>query len=191
MLDRSGIGSEVVASNSIPDDPYQPIEGGEDTRSAAFKAPEWIQLLSFSSRCSESLPGTPIQSAPDYVLNPLSIFRMARKSIPERHAPEKATTSSGPNSARPEHNADVNTSPIDQMDKIHTVNAISNEHETNQASLEELQTLFMSDLGWAWQPADTAVGSGIETAGLLPWAGGYSTTQAEPWLPVFPFPQQS
>lgn len=24
MLDRSGIGSDVVAQNSIPDDPYQP-----------------------------------------------------------------------------------------------------------------------------------------------------------------------
>jgi hypothetical protein len=191
MLDRSGIGSEVVAPNSIPDDPYQPSEGGEDTRSAACKVSEWMEFLNLSLRCSESLPGTPIQSAPDYVLNPLSIFRMARKSIPERHAPEKATTSSAPNSARPDSSADIDKSPIDQMDKVHTANAVPNEHETNQASLEELQTLFTSDLGWAWQPADTAVGSGIETAGLLPWAGGYSTTQAEPWLPVFPFPQQS
>jgi hypothetical protein len=29
MLDRSGIGSDVVAQNSIPDDPYQP-HGEED-----------------------------------------------------------------------------------------------------------------------------------------------------------------
>jgi hypothetical protein len=29
MLDRSGIGSDVVAQNSIPDDPYQPL-GEED-----------------------------------------------------------------------------------------------------------------------------------------------------------------
>lgn len=32
MLDRSGIGSEVVAHNSIPDDPYQPNGGEEEQR---------------------------------------------------------------------------------------------------------------------------------------------------------------
>lgn len=30
MLDRSGIGSEEVVQNSVPDDPYQSIEGAED-----------------------------------------------------------------------------------------------------------------------------------------------------------------
>ncbi|KAJ6095423.1 hypothetical protein N7486_006169 [Penicillium sp. IBT 16267x] len=167
MFDRSGIGSEVVAQNSIPDDPYQ--TGEEDP--------------------SESLPGTPIQSAPDYVLNPLSIFRMARKSIPERHAPEKATTSSAPNSAVPESNPDLDRS-ITGPPTEGPATGASND-EFGQASLEELQTLFMSDLGWTWQPADTAVGSGIEGAGLMPWAGGYSATQAGPWLLVFPFPQQN
>ncbi|KAJ5247644.1 hypothetical protein N7468_002627 [Penicillium chermesinum] len=155
MLDRSGIGSEVVAQNSIPDDPYQP-NGDEDP------------------------------SAPDYVLNPLSIFRMARKSIPERHAPEKAATSSAPNSAVCESSIDPSDPSTHDPERT-----ASNEAMFGQASLEELQTLFMSDLGWAWQPADTAVGSGIEGAGLLPWAGGYPVTQAEPWLPVFPFPQQN
>ncbi|KAJ5092998.1 hypothetical protein N7456_008859 [Penicillium angulare] len=168
MFDRSGIGSDVVAQNSIPDDPYQP--GDEEP--------------------TESLPGTPIQSAPDYVLNPLSIFRMARKSIPERHAPEKAATSSAPNSAVPESNADLDTSNCDAATQG-PVTSTNHDVEFGQASLEELQTLFMSDLGWTWQPADTAVGSGIERAGLLPWAGGYPATQAEPWLPVFPFPQQN
>ncbi|KAJ5717594.1 hypothetical protein N7488_003240 [Penicillium malachiteum] len=168
MFDRSGIGSEVVAQNSVPDDPYSTCD--EDA--------------------SESLPGTPIQSAPDYVLNPLSIYRMARKSIPERHAPEKAATSSAPNSAIPESNPDLDclaSGPAAQG----PVGGGSGELEFGQASLEELQTLFMSDLGWTWQPADTAVGSGIEGAGLLPWAGGYPATQAEPWLPVFPFAQQN
>lgn len=113
---------------------------------------------------------------------------MARKSIPERHAPEKVGTSSAPNSARPGSTDDADQTPTDQMARISEETLP--EPELGQASLEELQSLFMSDLGWAWQPADTAVGSGIETAGLLPWAGGYPTTQAEPWLPVFPFPQQ-
>lgn len=115
---------------------------------------------------------------------------MARKSIPERHAPEKAGTSSAPNSARPDSCADVDPPARDHIDQS-TVTGASHDQEIPQASLEELQSLFMSDLGWTWQPADTAVGSGIETAGLLPWAGGYPATQAEPWLPVFPFPQQS
>ena len=139
---------------------------------------------------SESLPGTPVQSAPDYVLNPLSIFRMARKSAPERHAPEKAGTSSAPNSARPESCADGDPPPSSHVGQDPDIET-SQDPEAGQASLEELQTLFMSDLGWAWQPADTAVGSGIEGAGLLPWAGGYPVNQGEPWLPVFPFPQQN
>lgn len=111
---------------------------------------------------------------------------MARKSIPERHAPEKAATTSAPNSAVPESSVAPSERPSQDPGT-----APSNDAEFGQASLEELQTLFMSDLGWAWQPADTAVGSGIEGAGLLPWAGGYPVTQAEPWLPVFPFPQQN
>jgi hypothetical protein len=190
MLDRSGIGSELVAQNSVPDDPYHSIEGGEDQRSTSHNAQAQTSTKNHLF-CSESVPGTPVQSAPDYVLNPLSIFRMARKSIPERHAPEKATPSSAPNSARPDSNADAYPLSVDPIDHTQTPSTHTNEPESCQASLEELQTLFMSDLGWAWQPADTAVGSGIEAAGLLPWAGGYSTTQAEPWLPVFPFPQQS
>ncbi|KAJ5369212.1 uncharacterized protein N7496_008972 [Penicillium cataractarum] len=171
MLDRSGIGSDVVAQNSIPDDPYQPHGEEEQT---------------------ESVPGTPVQSAPDYVLNPLSIFRMARKSIPERHAPEKAATSSAPNSAKPNSTTDTDPPSSGAMQQgVDTGTSHDPELGLGQASLEELQTLFMSDLGWAWQPADTAVGSGIEAAGLLPWAGGFSTTQAEPWVPAFPFSQQT
>jgi hypothetical protein len=114
---------------------------------------------------------------------------MARKSIPERHAPEKAGTSSAPNSVLPESNADPDH-PREGSIEGECRRSTHNEPEFGQASLEELQTLFMSDLGWAWQPAETAVGSGIEAAGLLPWAGGYQVTQAEPWLPVFPFAQQ-
>lgn len=114
---------------------------------------------------------------------------MARKTIPERHAPEKAGTSSASNSSRPGSNADFSRLSDDHANQDPATSG-SHELDTGQASLEELQTLFMSDLGWTWQPADTAVGSGIEMAGLLPWAGGYSAMQPEPWLPVFPFPQQ-
>lgn len=189
MLERSGIGSEVIAQNIVPDDPYQSIGETEEPKSTT----PTTAVLQHRSRAnplySESLPGTPVQSAPDYVLNPLSIFRMARKSVPERHAPEKATTPSAPISARPDSVADLNQPDGESPDRL--PNCTSNEPRLDHGNLEELQTLFMSDLGWAWQPADTAVGSGIDGAGLLPWAGGYPTTQPEPWLPVFPFPQQS
>jgi hypothetical protein len=139
---------------------------------------------------SSNLRETPVQSAPDYVLNPLTIFRMARKSIPERHAPEKAGTASASNSVIPENSVDIDHSPCEVVSESGADNGAV-ELEVEQPSLEELQNLFMSDLGWAWQPADTAVGSGTEGAGLLPWAGGYPVTQPQPWLPVFPFPQQS
>ncbi|XHG05642.1 hypothetical protein AWENTII_008858 [Aspergillus wentii] len=151
MVERSGIESEIVRQNNIiPDDPY-----------------------SSADESTHSSPGTPPQSAPDYVLNPLSIYRMARKSVPERHAPEKNT----PSIHIQNRSGDLGRTPrTDTQD-----NAVS----VDQANLDELQTLFMSDLGWAWQPADTAVGSGIE-AGLLPWAGGIHS-QGESWLPTFPF----
>ncbi|KAJ5503751.1 hypothetical protein N7463_006625 [Penicillium fimorum] len=169
MLARSGIESEAVTRNIIPDDPYQSAEE-EDT--------------------SDDLRQPPVQTAPDYVLNPLTIFRMARKSIPERHAPEKAGNTSASDSVLPESSVDIDHSPCEIVSDTGADNGPA-ELEIEQPSLEELQSLFMSDLGWAWQPADTAVGSGTEGGGLLPWAGGYPTTQPQPWLPVFPFPQQS
>ena len=51
MLEKVEVGSEAISSNQsiIPLEPYA-TEGDSDTRSA---------------------PGTPVQSAPDYVLNPL------------------------------------------------------------------------------------------------------------------------
>lgn len=193
MLERSGIGSEIITQNIIPDDPYQSIGDTDEARSvhrlSYIQYMLYPQLRRLTHNPSiEILPGTPAQSAPDYVLNPLSIFRMARKSIPERHAPERAASSSAANSTRPESVADLDQSAIENGDCIQANS--TNDATINQGSLEELQNLFMSDLGWAWQPADTAVGSGIDGAGLLPWAGGYPSTQTEPWLPVFPFPQQ-
>lgn len=129
----------------------------------------------------------PVQSAPDYVLNPLTIFRMARKSIPERHAPETVRTSSAPSSILHDQSDGFDPPSCEASNKPGPGDTCI-EQSLGQASLEELQTLFMSDLGWAWQPSDTAVGSGTEGAGLLPWAGGNTTSQVESWLPVFPFP---
>ncbi|CAG8237876.1 unnamed protein product [Penicillium olsonii] len=166
MLDRSGIESEIVRQNIIPDDPYQPNQAADP---------------------SELSLEPPVQSAPDYVLNPLTIFRMARKSIPERHAPETVRTSSAPSSIRHDQSDGFDPPSCEASNKPGPGDTCI-EQSLGQASLEELQTLFMSDLGWAWQPSDTAVGSGTEGAGLLPWAGGNTTSQVESWLPVFPFP---
>ncbi|CAG8923331.1 unnamed protein product [Penicillium salamii] len=167
MLDRSGIESEIVRQNIIPDDPYQPNKADDP---------------------SELSLEPPVQSAPDYVLNPLTIFRMARKSIPERHAPETVRTSSAPSSTLYDQSGDFDNPSCGASSKSRS-GETAIEPGLSHASLEELQNLFMSDLGWAWQPADTAVGSGTEGAGLLPWAGGYPSAQTESWLPVFPFPQ--
>ncbi|KAJ5090847.1 hypothetical protein N7532_009531 [Penicillium argentinense] len=110
---------------------------------------------------NESLSGTSVQSAPDYVLNPLSIFRMARKSIPDMQAPEKAATSSAPNSTKPDSVTDMDRQLSDDLAR-ESQNCGPTYPEVSHENPEELQSLFMSDLGWAWQPADTAVGSGIK-----------------------------
>jgi hypothetical protein len=135
MLRRLGSEAEIAdqsrSTNIVPDEPYPP-----DPDDVAGR---------------QSPPGTPAQSAPDYVLNPLTIYRMARRTIPERHAPEKiASTSSttGGNFAE--------------------VNDISPPTLTGEDEL----MLFTSDLGWTWQPAETAIGSGPDHTGLHPWIGG-------------------
>ena len=75
MLDKVGEAA-ATGKNIIPYEPYPNDDNeGNEQRSA---------------------PGTPVQSAPDYVLNPLSIYRMARHSIPERHAPERQPNASSP-----------------------------------------------------------------------------------------------
>ncbi|KAL3470370.1 fungal-specific transcription factor domain-containing protein [Aspergillus californicus] len=128
MLKRLGSEAEIArpGRNIVPDDPYpsDPEVGGH------------------------SPPGTPAQSAPDYVLNPLTIYRMARRTIPERHAPERIAPSTGGSASQ--------------------VNDISPPMLTGADEL----MLFTSDLGWAWQPAETAIDSGPEHTGLHPWVGG-------------------
>lgn len=70
MLGKIGVGlnGSIGGPSIVLDEPYEQDAADEEERSQ---------------------PGTPVQSAPDYVLNPLSIYRMARKNIIEKHAPEK------------------------------------------------------------------------------------------------------
>lgn len=143
-------------------------------------------------------PGTPAQSAPDYILNPLSIYRLARKSIPEKHAPETQpqlnagtshlAQSASARSTPPQHihmrQAGQDQSQIDPGLRSEGV------APAEQINFDELQSLFSSDpTGWTWQPAETAVGSRIESSGLPPWESNLQPQALEvgldAWLPAF------
>ncbi|KAL4781739.1 fungal-specific transcription factor domain-containing protein [Aspergillus varians] len=148
MLRLLGSEAEIArpGRNIVPDDPYPP--GPEEAG-------------------RQSPPGIPAQSAPDYVLNPLTIYRMARRTIPERHAPERI--------------APYTTNGAAQLD-------IS---PPTLTGADELM-LFTSDLGWTWQPAETAIDSGLEHTGLHPWVGGThlqnsGPDQGDSWRHQFPF----
>ncbi|KAL6232437.1 hypothetical protein BDW75DRAFT_242965 [Aspergillus navahoensis] len=146
MLKLLGSEAEIVSPgiNIVPDDPYPP-----DTDEAGRQSP----------------PGIPAQSAPDYVLNPLTIYRMARRTIPERHAPERiASAASGATT-------DIFPPMLTGADEL---------------------SLFTSDLGWTWQPAETAIDSDLEHTNLHPWVGGAhlqsGRQETAGWAQQFPFP---
>ena len=177
MLEKMGIGPEWTPSGQsiIPDEPYPSNEGDGNDHSA---------------------PGTPVQSAPDYVLNPLSIYRMARKAIPEKHAPEKQPHASSPTASSTGHatlqrRATLQHVPYDAVAENGTqsgaTNAPVNSYETapDQAGFDDLLSLFTTDpSGWAWQPSDTAIGSQTECNGLPPW-DTYVDHQLDAWMPMF------
>lgn len=146
----------------------------------------------------------PAQSAPDDVLNPLSIYRLTRKSIPEKHAPERQ-----PLLSRSCEGTQVENTPVLQNTHL----AHQRHHNSGQMlapelrpqgpgegqagissstdeqiNFDELQSLFSSDpTGWTWQPAETAVGSRIESGGLPPWESTVldDIGQLDAWLPAF------
>lgn len=142
MLRLLGSEAEIASPgrNIVPDDPYPPDEEGRS-----------------------SPAGVPAQSAPDYVLNPLTIYRMARRTIPERHAPERIASAST--------QIDISPPALTGADEL---------------------MLFTSDLGWTWQPAETAMDSGLEHTGLHPWVGGTHLpgegAEVGTWEQQFPFP---
>ena len=117
----------------------------------------------------ESAPGTPPQTTPDYVLNPLSIFRMARNDIAERHAPENRFT------PRDDSAALSNTTCTDGEPNIPGIaldsTGTNNIYDPTDPLPLNLDMFFKPDLAWDWQPAETIVGSGMEGEELLPWVG--------------------
>ncbi|KAI5361261.1 hypothetical protein Slin15195_G123740 [Septoria linicola] len=160
--------------------------------------PDFIQEDPYSNNETEeqevagSAPGTPAQSAPDYILNPLSIYRLARKSIPEKHAPERQLHATpGPPTgvqarasrmtpARQRYPMMPDDSQIDPGLRAGPV------PPADQINFDELQSLFSSDpTGWTWQPAETAVGSRNESGSLPPWESQALEVGLDAWLPTF------
>ncbi|EME39977.1 hypothetical protein DOTSEDRAFT_74739 [Dothistroma septosporum NZE10] len=182
MLEKVGIDIEEGRCGSqsfIPDDPYANNEDPEVDDTA------------------QSAPGTPAQSAPDYILNPLSIYNLARKSIPEKHEPQKQTPvlHGATGSSAPQYTPPQRMSPPQQpyhvAPQLHDESTLAPELRSeavpaDQINFDELQSLFTSDpTGWTWQPAETAVGSRIEAAGLPPWESTSLEGQLDAWLPTF------
>lgn len=167
MLEKLGVSSNNILPlpNVIIDDPY---------------------LALFNTRTD---PGTPPQAAPDYVLNPLSIYRMARNEIPERHAPENIIPPAlAPRSSSriAERWADTVLDKPDGTQALESLGEAPNHDENDGMMPEEIYTamdgldpnldmFFAPDQDMDWLAADGAViGTGMEGEGLLPWLG---TTQ--------------
>lgn len=131
------------------------------------------------------MANSPIQQTPEYVLNPLAIYRMARRCIQERHLPEATATSAS---------EEINTSSdLEQHRERHdlqyqdncTVSAPPVYHPVAQAAVntstqaalgpeiydqEIPQFNVAGALAMSWQPADTIL-EGIDwTNSLPPWA---------------------
>ncbi|KAI7280196.1 hypothetical protein KC345_g4918 [Hortaea werneckii] len=141
MLERLGLQNR--GQNVVLDQPYLDQDQEDEQRTA---------------------PGTPVQSTPEYVLNPLSIYRMARKSIPEKYAPEKIPS---PDTSGGSMNHNV--------------------LEAGPDSFQDILSLFTEDPSrWDWQPAETVVGSHDEAFGLPPWEPFGSEQQLDALGSVLP-----
>jgi hypothetical protein len=123
------------------------------------------------------------------VLNPLSIYRMARNEIPERHAPENIIpTAPGPRSS-PRIAQRWASTVLDNSDGTQVPGPMGDtpNHDESSGTLPEemyaamegldpdLDMFFAPDQDMDWLAADGGVlGTGMEGEGLLPWLG---TTQ--------------
>lgn len=103
--------------------------------------------------------GTPTQSAPDYVLHPLSIYRMARKAVQEKHAPEKTTSPTSTLRSPPSVVLSGAGTPAQQ--ELQTMPSDSLPPDTVGISSrpvgDELQLLYPSEMTSLWEPANTIV----------------------------------
>ena len=141
MLERLGVNADVIRPNIGLDEPV-----------------------------SRSIPGTPRRRAPDYVLNPLSVFRMTRDNVPERHAPKGSIPTLADD---PTNNGGTEFEEFPLPTDSSMANPIDVDETTDIMDISgmDLDMLFAPNLGWDWQPAETLVGSGMGEDGLLPWVG--------------------
>jgi hypothetical protein len=120
-------------------------------------------------------PGTPVQATPDYVLNPLAIYRLARRAVPEKekHAPEliPATPMSvEPNTPavnfaygyEPQRSASLLSSDRPSYSKLYRTTPIAG------SETSDLDMFFSSEFDHVWQPADTIL-EGSQWGGIAPW----------------------
>lgn len=163
--------SAALNQNVIPDDPYAEQDHNEHT-----------------------VPGTPVQSTPEYVLNPLSIYRMARKGIVEKHAPERQGKTATSITSRQSPYQYISNSRTSTTASGGNINLLSTETDVADGNhpislrtgYEDLLTFFTSDpSGWAWQPSDTAVDSHFESIGLPPWEPTDVGQQLDAWMSIF------
>lgn len=164
MLEKLGVSSNNILPlpNVILEDPY---------------------LLLFNTA---EAPGTPPQAAPDYVLNPLSIYRMARNKIPERHAPENAVSPAQPQDQMTPMAEKWPTAVLDHPSRTSVTSKTAGGmlpisdgnqdvlHEDIYSSMEgfgtNLDMFFAPDQNMDWLAADEAVTcTGMEGEGLLQW----------------------
>lgn len=118
---------------------------------------------------------------------------MARKSIPEKYAPEKIpspNTSGQPMShdvpggqSHRKPNALVNEADSPCVD----ANPIPAPVAAGPDSFQDILSLFTEDPArWDWQPSETVVGSHDDSFGLPPWEPFGSEQQLDAWGSVLP-----
>ena len=162
-------------------------------------------------------PGTPVQSTPEYVLNPLAIYRLARRIVPdeEKHAPE--LISSPKSHAKSQHEAfitrgttgwsqsalstsfDSAQPPLNPFTRSAAplVNIAQPSNGPMMASsatgLDDLQMFFTADFDTSWQPADTILQTS-QWGGIAPWGSenrprtGLGIGEVDMFMPSYPWP---
>lgn len=124
-------------------------------------------------------PSTPVQATPDYVLNPLAIYRLARKAVPEneKHAPElianalteviKTTDNQAVLSWPNPTSYDNQTSVSSEAHNLHYAD-LQQTAPSVASEFSDLDMFFSSNLDRIWQPADTILESS-QWGGIAPW----------------------
>ena len=152
MLEKLGINSNNILPlpNVILDDPY----------------------LALLDKSRKGAPETSPQTAPDYILNPLSIFRMARSHISEGNTLASTPRSSQPIASREDTQIVLSEATPAVERSMSNPDVFSDDAYNPEESFGlDLDMFFASDAGLDWQSAETVVSWGVEGDGLVPWMG--------------------